>query len=135
MGQLEDEIDLSEEVEEIKPASPKKKPSAASSSLKAKNGVSAQSRLKDYASGRNSADANTSSRMSPYLASGIISIRMILTKVKRMLGNKLESGRDSGPGTWVMECAWRDFYNHVRRARVKFNIDQRLIRTIPLFRF
>jgi len=51
--------------------------------------------------------------MSPYLASGVISIRMVLNKIKKLLGNKLESGRDSGPGTWVMECAWRDFYNNV----------------------
>ena len=72
-----------------------------------------QSRLRDYASSRNSADSNTSSRMSPYLASGVISIRMVLNKIKKLLGNKLESGRDSGPGTWVMECAWRDFYNNV----------------------
>lgn len=75
-----------------------------------------QSRLRDYASSRNSADSNTSSRLSPYLASGVISIRTVLNKVKKLLGNKLESGRDSGPGTWVMECAWRDFYNHVSSA-------------------
>lgn len=41
---------------------------------------------------------------------------MIINRVMKMTGNKLESGRDSGPGTWVMECAWRDFYNHVMAA-------------------
>jgi deoxyribodipyrimidine photo-lyase len=77
------------------------------------DGGTTQSRLRDYASSRNSADSNTSSRMSPYLASGVISIRMVLNKIKKLLGNKLESGRDSGAGTWVMECVWRDFYNNV----------------------
>ncbi|KAJ9091068.1 hypothetical protein QFC20_007743 [Naganishia adeliensis] len=63
------------------------------------------SRIKDYASSRNSCDGNSSSRMSPYLASGIVSARMVLNKAKALTGGKLESGRDSGIGI--------DFYNHV----------------------
>jgi deoxyribodipyrimidine photolyase len=88
-------------------------PTKSKAKLSLKGKTASPTRLRDYASSRNSADSNTSSRLSPYLASGVISIRTILNKVKKLLGNKLESGRDSGPGTWVMECAWRDFYNHV----------------------
>lgn len=76
------------------------------------------SRIKDYALQRNSADSNSSSRMSPYLASGVVSARMVLNKAKNMgKGQKLESGRDTGIGMWVQEVAWRDFYNHVSRDR------------------
>lgn len=101
----DDAIDVDDDTPKNKSKTSTNKPS--------KDGVGPQSRLRDYASGRNSADANTSSRMSPYLAVGAISIRMVLNKIIKVLGGKLESGRDSGPGTWVMECAWRDFYNHV----------------------
>lgn len=72
------------------------------------------SRIENYASGRNSADTNTSSRMSPYLAAGVVSARMVLNKARSKCKNgKLESGRDTGVGMWVQEVAWRDFYNHV----------------------
>ncbi len=81
------------------------------------NSSTSKSRILDYADGRNSADANTSSRMSPYLTSGVISSRMVLNKAKKMgKGGKLESGRDTGIGMWVQEVAWRDFYNHVRAS-------------------
>lgn len=76
------------------------------------------SRIQNYADGRNSADTNTSSRMSPYLAAGVISARMVLNKARSKCKNgKLESGRDTGVGMWVQEVAWRDFYNHVRERR------------------
>ncbi|KAJ9095331.1 hypothetical protein QFC21_005697 [Naganishia friedmannii] len=71
------------------------------------------SRIRDYASSRNSCDGNSSSRMSPYLASGVVSARMVLNKARALTKGKLESGRDSGVGMWVQEVAWRDFYNHV----------------------
>ena len=109
MGQeLSSSLESDDEVQLIED-----KPAKTNTKGGAKGNTNPQTRLRDYASSRNSADSNTSSRLSPYLASGVISIRTVLNKVKKLLGNKLESGRDSGPGTWVMECAWRDFYNHV----------------------
>jgi deoxyribodipyrimidine photolyase len=101
-------------LEESPVKTPAKKGGAKAKGSATNDGTASQTRIRDYTSSRNSAAANTSSRLSPYLASGVISIRVVLNKVKKLLGNKLESGRDSGPGTWVMECAWRDFYNHVR---------------------
>ncbi|ORX40843.1 DNA photolyase, FAD-binding/Cryptochrome [Kockovaella imperatae] len=73
-----------------------------------------KSRLKVYQDGRNLVDGDHSSRLSPYLASGVISGRMVLNEAKTM-GSKgrLETGRDTGLGMWVQEVAWRDFYNHV----------------------
>jgi deoxyribodipyrimidine photolyase len=109
MGQaMSTSLESDDDVQVVEEESTKSK---VKSSLQGK--TQSQTRLRDYASSRNSADSNTSSRLSPYLATGVISIRTVLNKVKKLLGNKLESGRDTGPGTWVMECAWRDFYNHV----------------------
>ncbi|KAL7420904.1 DNA photolyase phr1 [Cryptotrichosporon argae] len=71
-----------------------------------------RSRVAGYQDGRNRVDADNSSRLSPYLASGVISARMVLNAAR---GGKreLQSGRDTGVGMWVQEVAWRDFYNHV----------------------
>ncbi|WVQ86256.1 hypothetical protein IAT38_008424 [Cryptococcus sp. DSM 104549] len=75
-----------------------------------------QSRIQTYATGRNLVDGDNSSKLSPYLASGVISARMVLNEAKKMGKrgkDKLESGRDTGVGMWVQEVAWRDFYNQV----------------------
>lgn len=45
--------------------------------------------------------------MSPYLASGIVSARMVLNKAKALTNGRLESGRDSGIGMWVQEVRAR----------------------------
>lgn len=51
----------------------------------------------------------------PYLASGVISARQILTQVLKYSGKKvLPVDKKDGAGNWVGEVAWRDFYNHVR---------------------
>ena len=68
------------------------------------------SRIRDYASSRNSCDGNSSSRMSPYLASGIVSARMCLNKARALTNGKLESGRDSGIGMWVQEVSRYDVW-------------------------
>ena len=73
-----------------------------------------KSRLAVYAEGRNLVNGDHSSRLSPYLAAGVISGRMVINAAKQMnKRGKLESGRDTGTGMWVQEVAWRDFYNHV----------------------
>ncbi|WWC72736.1 uncharacterized protein I206_106700 [Kwoniella pini CBS 10737] len=71
------------------------------------------SRVNQYQTGRNLVDGDNSSRLSPYLAAGVISGRMVLDEAKKLRKGKLESGRDTGVGMWVMEVSWRDFYNHV----------------------
>jgi deoxyribodipyrimidine photo-lyase len=69
------------------------------------------SRINEYTTGRNLVNGDTSSRLSPYLALGVISARMVLNEAKKMTKGKLQSGRDTGVGMWVQEVAWRDFYN------------------------
>ncbi|WVQ70811.1 hypothetical protein IAR50_000333 [Cryptococcus sp. DSM 104548] len=71
-------------------------------------------RIQNYTTGRNLVDGDNSSKLSPYLASGVISVRQVLNVVKELCPKgKLESGRDTGIGMWVQEVAWRDFYNQV----------------------
>ncbi|ODO10702.1 hypothetical protein I350_01299 [Cryptococcus amylolentus CBS 6273] len=73
-----------------------------------------KARVQNYTTGRNLVDGDNSSKLSPYLASGVISVRQVLNTVKKLCpGGKLESGRDTGVGMWVQEVAWRDFYNQV----------------------
>jgi deoxyribodipyrimidine photo-lyase len=74
-----------------------------------------RSRVQEYTTGRNLVDGDNSSRLSPYLASGVISARQVLQVAKEAGGKKkgLDSGRDTGVGMWVQEVSWRDFYNHV----------------------
>ncbi|KAL5530213.1 PHR1_2 [Sanghuangporus sanghuang] len=72
------------------------------------------SRIKEYSSARNLADMDTTSRLSPYLASGVISARACIRATLDLLKRKsVEAGRNNGTGMWVQEIAWRDFYNHV----------------------
>lgn len=64
------------------------------------------SRINTYATGRNLVDGDNSSRLSPYLTSGVISGRMVIHEAKKMgKGGKLESGRDTGVGMWVQEVS------------------------------
>ncbi|CUA69414.1 deoxyribodipyrimidine photo-lyase [Rhizoctonia solani] len=75
------------------------------------------SRIKDYMSDRDRADADTTSRISPYLASGVISARECVRSAMKILGVKrVDAGKTNGPGVWVSEIAWRDFYTHVMAA-------------------
>jgi deoxyribodipyrimidine photo-lyase len=62
------------------------------------------SRIQEYATGRNLVGGDYSSKLSPYLTSGVISGRMVCNEAKKIgKGGKLESGRDTGVGMWVQE--------------------------------
>lgn len=62
------------------------------------------SRIQEYATGRNLVGGDYSSKLSPYLTSGVISGRMVCNEAKKVgKGGKLESGRDTGVGMWVQE--------------------------------
>ncbi|KZT26858.1 hypothetical protein NEOLEDRAFT_1177049 [Neolentinus lepideus HHB14362 ss-1] len=70
-----------------------------------------------YKDSRDKADKDTTSRLSPYLAAGVISARECVRQAMKLQGlNKIQATRDTGLGTWLMEIAWRDFYNHVLSA-------------------
>ncbi|KAH9482561.1 Deoxyribodipyrimidine photo-lyase [Psilocybe cubensis] len=71
-------------------------------------------RIAKYGNERDRIDSDTTSRLSAYLTSGIISARqcaraiMLLTNAK-----KVESDKTSGIGRWLQEIAWRDFYVNI----------------------
>lgn len=65
-----------------------------------KNGT----RMGRYSKDRDFADRDSSSRISPYLSSGVISIRELIRETMKFEGrSKVNVDRESGPGTWVSE--------------------------------
>lgn len=79
-------------------------------------GNTKESRLGRYAEGRNLMNENGTSRISPYLAAGLVSPRECLRRTKALTSNKLKVGRDSGAAMWNTEISFRDFYGHVLAA-------------------
>lgn len=75
-----------------------------------------ESRLNLYSNGRNFPGIDGGSRLSPYLAAGIISIRACLRAILQLNKGKLPMTRDTGSGSWAQELCFRDFYNHVMVA-------------------
>ncbi|KAF8138439.1 DNA photolyase, FAD-binding/Cryptochrome [Boletus edulis] len=73
-----------------------------------------KSRILMYAEKRDSGDQDTTSRLSPYLAAGVISPRECIRATMSLAGlKKVDAGRTTGIGRWVQELAWRDFYTNV----------------------
>lgn len=61
---------------------------------------------------RDLASEDLTSRLSPYLALGVLSIRRCLTAAVAANRGRLEGG-DPGIASWITELAWREFYRHV----------------------
>lgn len=63
---------------------------------------------------------------SPYLSSGVISVRHMLSEVaKASPSGKLPVDKNAtGTGNWVSEVAWRDFYNHILAAYPRVSMGQ-----------
>jgi len=74
------------------------------------------SKIARYGTARNLMSEHGTSRLSPYLAAGIISARACLRATRAVTKGKLQVGRDSGPAMWATEVAFRDFYGHVMSA-------------------
>ncbi|KAJ3802012.1 DNA photolyase, FAD-binding/Cryptochrome [Lentinula aff. detonsa] len=72
------------------------------------------SRIMKYGQDRDSANRDTTSRLSPYLCGGVISVReCVLATRKLQKSKKVDGSRDTGVGRWIQELAWRDFYTGV----------------------
>ena len=67
--------------------------------------------LSGYAESRDHPESDGSSRLSPYLAIGNLSVRQCLQAVQRSAG---VDGR--GAASWLNELCWRDFYRHILAA-------------------
>ncbi|KAJ9475853.1 Deoxyribodipyrimidine photo-lyase, mitochondrial [Pseudozyma hubeiensis] len=85
-------------------------------STKDVGGNTKESRLARYAEGRNLMNENGTSRISPYLAAGLVSPRECLRRTRALTKGKLQVGRDTGAAMWNTEISFRDFYGHVLAA-------------------
>lgn len=62
------------------------------------------SRIARYGEARDSSDRDTTSRLSPYLAAGVLSARECIRATMKLSGqNKVDAGRTTGIGRWVQE--------------------------------
>ncbi|KAG8881219.1 hypothetical protein FRB97_009788 [Tulasnella sp. 331] len=78
--------------------------------------TSNKSRIMEYADQRDRADVDGTSRISPYLAAGVISARQCVRKLLKVKGGEFKTGKDSGFSVWIQELGWRDFYTHIMAA-------------------
>ncbi len=69
------------------------------------------SNVENYGTGRDVPSIQGTSRLSPYLAAGVISPRQCVTAMLAAHPAAIE--KDSGVGVWISELTWRDFYTHV----------------------
>lgn len=69
-------------------------------------------RAGDYDTARDLPAADGTSRLGPYLAAGVVSIRRCLEAVLTANDGRL-SGGSQGLATWIDELVWREFYRHV----------------------
>jgi deoxyribodipyrimidine photo-lyase len=70
---------------------------------------------------------DATSRIGPYLAAGVLSIRRTFAEALLVNRGRIEGG-DPGLGTWMDQLIWREFYRHVLRGypRVSMNRPFRL---------
>lgn len=65
-----------------------------------------------YQRDRDRPDRDATSRLSPYLAAGVISPRACLEAALAANRGIMEGG-NAGISTWISELVWRDFYTHI----------------------
>ncbi|KAG8956660.1 hypothetical protein FRC04_000138 [Tulasnella sp. 424] len=76
-----------------------------------------ETRIGEYEDQRVRLDMDSTSRLSPYLATGALCARQCVRAVmKKHSGNTFDASRGSGPGVWIQEIGWRDFYTHIMAA-------------------
>lgn len=76
--------------------------------------VAKHNRVVKYDADRDRADKDTTSRMSPYLSSGIISVREIIRTTMEMFNmKKIDGEGKTGASKWIQEIIWRDFYTDI----------------------
>ena len=68
----------------------------------------------DYHRQRDFPAVNGTSGLSPYLATGMLSVRHCLQALVQVHG--LPRGSEGGAATWLSELIWREFYRHVLAA-------------------
>ncbi|WP_091342000.1 deoxyribodipyrimidine photo-lyase [Alkalimonas amylolytica] len=71
-----------------------------------------QQQVQDYQKLRDLPALDATSRLSPYLAIGAISVRQCIARLQVEAGADLQQA-NSGASVWLSELIWRDFYKHV----------------------
>ena len=71
-----------------------------------------EQKIADYGQARDIPASNGTSKLSPYLASGVISPRYCLQQALEAR-RSARSSRGESVITWINELVWRDFYRHV----------------------
>lgn len=72
-------------------------------------------RIHAYHTARDIPALDGTSRLSPYLAAGVISVRRCLQAALRANNGEWDSG-SQGAQTWINELIWREFYVHILHA-------------------
>lgn len=68
--------------------------------------------LDHYGTTRDRPDIEGTSQLSPYLTSGVVSIRQCLAAACAANGHQLDTG-SPGSVQWISELVWREFYKHI----------------------
>lgn len=70
--------------------------------------------LDDYHKNRDYPALDATSRLSPYFAQGVLSVRQALIKISHHYDKSIaELNQLKGAGTWLNEIIWREFYKHI----------------------
>ncbi|KAF8663504.1 hypothetical protein AX16_001070 [Volvariella volvacea WC 439] len=74
-----------------------------------------RSRVSQYHQERDHVNKDTTSRLSVYLSSGVISVRDCIRSAMKVSGEQqaVDARGTTGIGRWVQELAWRDFYTSI----------------------
>jgi deoxyribodipyrimidine photo-lyase len=80
-------------------------------------------KAKDYSKNRNDPILDGTSRISPYLASGIISSKKCILEALKINNFELSSG-SIGVTKWIDEIVWREFYKNIMFAFPKVSRGQ-----------
>ena len=70
-------------------------------------------KVKNYAAHRSEPAKDLGSRLSPYFAAGVISVREVLQKCKKWNGGEDFDAGDVGLDSWIREICFREFYRHI----------------------
>lgn len=82
-----------------------------------------EQRVTAYKGRRDFPAADATSRLSPYLATGVISPRRCVYEALDANRGRISAGKP-GPTTWINELIWREFYRHVLVAFPRVSMGQ-----------
>ena len=81
------------------------------------------SKVLRYSKDRNDPIIDGTSRISPYLASGIISSKRCILEALKKNNFELDSG-ESGIVKWIDEIIWREFYKNIMQSFPRVSMNQ-----------